>query len=179
MKKNILVELISNNHSHRTMASELNCSQSTIRYWLNKYNLKTNNEKHNKNTKPIKGFYHCNRCESNKPASDFYFRKNRNTVTSYCKLCNSEYHKNRLINIKRKMVKYKGDKCDECGIEHNQMNYAIFDFHHLDPTKKDSKFKNIKHRSWDIIKKEIEKCVLVCSNCHRLIHSNNGSIAQF
>ena len=70
----------------------------------------------------------------------------------------------------RKMAReYKGDQCQLCGYK----RYAgALDFHHLDPKKKDFGI-SVRGltRSWEKIKKEIDKCVLVCANCHREIHA--------
>jgi 5-methylcytosine-specific restriction endonuclease McrA len=69
---------------------------------------------------------------------------------------------------REKIAELTGLRCVDCGFvgHHSQM-----DFHHLDPTKKD---KNIGHliwqRTWEKIKEEIDKCILLCSNCHRLRH---------
>lgn len=71
--------------------------------------------------------------------------------------------------IKEKAIEYKGSKCEKCG--YDKCKWA-FDFHHLDPNEKDfSLSKNIT-LSWDKVKKELDKCILVCANCHREIHYN-------
>ena len=64
---------------------------------------------------------------------------------------------------------YKGGKCIMCG--YNRYSGAL-DFHHLDPAKKDFGLstKGLT-RSWEKIKEEIDKCVLVCANCHRELHA--------
>lgn len=73
--------------------------------------------------------------------------------------------------IKKKAVDYKGNKCYCCG---NQYPYSVYDFHHLDPAQKDfgigDKTSTVK---WDKVKEEIDKCILVCANCHRQIHSGD------
>ena len=67
-------------------------------------------------------------------------------------------------------VTYKGGKCEKCG--YNKC-IAALDFHHLNPLEKDFSIGNKGYtRSWENIKKEIDKCILVCANCHREIHSN-------
>jgi predicted HNH restriction endonuclease len=68
--------------------------------------------------------------------------------------------------LREQAVAYKGGKCNICGYD-RCLN--AFDFHHLDPLEKDFTISN-HMTSWDRIKKEIDKCVLVCSNCHREIH---------
>ena len=48
---------------------------------------------------------------------------------------------------------------------------VCLDFHHLDEKKKDFALSNSSTHSFDTIKREIAKCILVCSNCHRKIHA--------
>jgi len=88
--------------------------------------------------------------------------------------CKSRYntHKWQVENgIKRKieLVKYKGGKCKECGYK---KNFAALIFHHLIP--KDKSFplsiRELTNRSMDKLYQEVEKCVLLCSNCHAEEH---------
>jgi hypothetical protein len=45
------------------------------------------------------------------------------------------------------------------------------EFHHLDPNEKDF---SIGGKSWSLerLKKEVDKCILICANCHRELHSS-------
>ena len=66
------------------------------------------------------------------------------------------------------MIEYKGGSCTRCG--YNKYQGAL-DFHHLDPKEKDFNPGHLKKYKFDDkIKKELDKCILVCSNCHREIH---------
>lgn len=74
----------------------------------------------------------------------------------------------------RKLVKqwaldYKGNKCKYCNYD---KCIEALEFHHIDPNEKDFSIsdRDIK-LDWEEIKKELDKCVLVCSNCHREIHA--------
>ena len=64
---------------------------------------------------------------------------------------------------------YKGGKCMICGYDRC---LEALDFHHIDPKKKDfgSSEKGMT-RSWEKIKNEVDKCVLICANCHREVHA--------
>ncbi len=64
---------------------------------------------------------------------------------------------------------YKGGKCVICG--YSKCASAL-DFHHRNPKQKDFGL-SVRGltRSWELIKKEIDKCVLVCANCHRELHA--------
>jgi hypothetical protein len=73
--------------------------------------------------------------------------------------------------LKRKaMVEAAKDKpCAAC----NQSYPSVcMDFHHTDPTVKDgSVSKLMKSSSYQKLQEEIDKCVVLCSNCHRLLHA--------
>lgn len=72
--------------------------------------------------------------------------------------------------IKKWSLDYKGNKCEKCG--YNKCSEAL-DFHHLNPEEKDFSIsdRDIK-LDWQLIKIELDKCILVCANCHREIHAN-------
>ena len=68
--------------------------------------------------------------------------------------------------LKTKAIAYKGGKCRLCG--HNRYNGAL-EFHHLDKTSKGFGFsRKGLIRSWESIKTELDKCILVCANCHQV-----------
>lgn len=69
--------------------------------------------------------------------------------------------------VKTKLVEYKGGKCQCCG--YNRCIRAL-EFHHLDPSQKDFTISG-KSKSFETLKKEADKCILVCSNCHKEIHA--------
>ena len=49
---------------------------------------------------------------------------------------------------------------------------GALEFHHLDPTKKDFSISHLKRFTFNqIVTSELDKCILVCSNCHREIHA--------
>lgn len=67
---------------------------------------------------------------------------------------------------KKRCVEYKGGKCQNCGYS-KCLGSLIF--HHLDPTRKEF---GISSRTvkWITLKTELDKCILLCSNCHGEIH---------
>lgn len=69
--------------------------------------------------------------------------------------------------IKYESVQYKGGKCAICN--YNKCIKAL-EFHHLDPTQKDFSISSIS-KSFESIKKELDKCILLCANCHREVHA--------
>lgn len=69
--------------------------------------------------------------------------------------------------LKAKAVALKGGKCARCGFEGIP---AVYDFHHLDPTQKDFRLSGGVVKSFARMQKELEKTVLLCANCHRVVH---------
>lgn len=84
-----------------------------------------------------------------------------------CKKCASENVISKRRRLKEKLVEYKGGKCEICG--YNKCIDAL-EFHHKDPNEKDFSISG-KSVSLERLKKEVDKCILVCANCHREIHS--------
>ena len=109
-----------------------------------------------------------------------------NIMKTTCTRCNREYDYNRKnghrklvcnsCNVtlfrqrrKQKCVEYKGGKCTKCGYEKCM---AALQFHHKEPNEKNFglSYKGMP-RSWEKCKKELDKCDLLCANCHFEIHS--------
>ena len=175
MKKDVLEKLIALNYSQRKIGEKLGYCQSNVRYWLKLFGLKTNISQHNEKVKSrIEKL--CPKCNTVKPIDDFYKRTNRSDECGYCKTCSNESTLERTINIKIKMIVYKGGCCKDCGLKLEDSHYSVFDFHHIDSKNKDPNFRRIKSRKWEIIKEEIDKCELLCSNCHRIKHATQGKI---
>lgn len=114
---------------------------------------------------------YCPKCETEKSLSEFYGRPNRPSgVYGYCKICFNVENDKRRIALKNKAIIYKGSKCMRCGISYPETPSFIFDFHHRDPSTKEKNWTSIRKHGWEKIQKEIDKCDLLCSNCHRYAH---------
>ena len=75
----------------------------------------------------------------------------------------------RRKKVRAMAVEYKGGKCENCG--YNRCLDAI-EFHHKDPTQKDFSISSKGHtRSWIRVKEELDKCMILCANCHRELHA--------
>ena len=86
-------------------------------------------------------------------------------MKSTCKKCHSKDIGRRLIDTREKAIEYKGGKCEHCG--YNKYRGAL-EFHHKDPTQKDPT--GLKAYKIERLFAEVDKCVLLCSNCHREEH---------
>ncbi len=73
-------------------------------------------------------------------------------------------------NLKRRMITAMGSQCQCCG--YDKCDNAL-EFHHLDPTQKETTFGGARShpRAWKVLIVELRKCVLVCCLCHREIHA--------
>lgn len=108
-----------------------------------------------------------------------FFMKKNATTRKFCYDCMPETgHSGAQYRkfYKQWGVEYKGSKCQCCG--YNNCLDAL-EFHHLNPNEKDF---NISDRNltydWEKIKNELDKCILVCANCHREIHAGIKQIKE-
>ena len=102
--------------------------------------------------------------------TEFAYYKSGSKGHWKCLKCQTEATQKRRDKVKVLAVAYKGGKCQCCGYN----NYiGALEFHHINPEEKDFGVGSKGYtRSWEAVKKELDKCVLVCSNCHKEIHAN-------
>jgi hypothetical protein len=71
----------------------------------------------------------------------------------------------RRRKVKAMSIEYKGGKCQNCGYKKCQ---GALELHHLDISKKSFGIGDKGYtRSWEKVKAELDKCILLCANCHR------------
>ncbi|MBP9751982.1 MAG: HNH endonuclease [Candidatus Moranbacteria bacterium] len=91
----------------------------------------------------------------------------------------AEYMKHAVAKRRKAMraraVEYKGGRCSRCGYDRCD---AALEFHHVDGQKDFGISQDGLTRSWERIRKEIEKCILICSNCHREEHVRLRSLSE-
>jgi hypothetical protein len=78
--------------------------------------------------------------------------------------------KDRGLTRKLQIVRSLGGKCSICGYS---KNLAAFTFHHTEPGSKEFKLdmRSLSNRTWNSVLKELDKCALVCANCHAELHN--------
>lgn len=124
----------------------------------------------------------CITCNEEKSLNDFPLSKGK--PREKCKICLKEYMSNHYKENKKVYIDYSKQKqkenrewfknykstleCSICGENHP----AVIDFHHNDPSTKERNVTDMMKFSMDKIKKEINKCTILCSNCHRKLHWN-------
>jgi hypothetical protein len=70
---------------------------------------------------------------------------------------------------KLKAVEYKGGRCQRCGYS---KCLSALEFHHIDGDTKEDILSVLARRTFDKMKPELDKCILLCVNCHREIHDH-------
>jgi predicted HNH restriction endonuclease len=113
----------------------------------------------------------CGKCNERKPLTEFYSRggKRIEELTAWCKSCLNALTLERQRERKQEAIEYKGNKCQLCGYDKYK---GALEFHHIDPTKKDFALSAGRLTSLEKLKPELDKCVLLCANCHREVHAN-------
>ena len=163
MNYDIINSLVTKGFSTRKISTELKTSQSNVRYWLKKFNIKTTSRS------KVSDYRHCPRCETEKLKTEFYNRRNGKGNSVYCKLCSHTQTLERQRDFKQRCVDHKGGKCICCG--YDKTNNAL-DFHHLNPSEKDFSISSARFTTFDNrVINELNKCALVCRNCHAEIHA--------
>ena len=166
--------------STRETAKKFNVAKSTV----SKY-IKTNAHPHKLNdnlVQEIRNYYDLGN-SSKKVAMKFNVSKS--TVLKYVnirkkiKKSDTEIKKSHSKNVmswrhrtKTKLIEYKGGECKICGYK---KCIQAMEFHHLNPKEKDF---TISGKSWSFerLKSEVDKCILICSNCHAEIHAGVNEI---
>ena len=146
-------KILTSQYTQRQVASILNCSQGKVKYWVAKLNLKIEKE------------ISCKIC-GEKDVTKFY--KHKSTGIRYrCKNCDNKETIKRFRRYKKEAVDYKGGKCSICGYD---KCLGSLDFHHINRSEKDINWSKMRNWPLEKIKKELDKCKLVCRNCHGEIH---------
>jgi hypothetical protein len=164
MGKIILHDLIERGCTLKQIAQECKTSITNTRYWLKKFGLKLKRGAKGKKPKDFSFPRKCS-CGETDP-NKFYGNK-----TTVCAKCHS---RNTLLKGQENrayMLEKLGGKCFNCGFDRWK---SSLDIHHLDPSEKDVSFSTARYWVKERIDKELEKCVILCRNCHAAHH--NGEL---
>ena len=129
----------------------------------------------------------CSKCNLEKPCEDFLWRnKSKGLKHSQCKECykeirkksynnNKDYYLSKNIKKRQENITWyreykKGKQCVVCG----ESERVCLEFHHLDGDSKDIEVSKLQYSTYSQKKilEEIEKCVILCANCHRKVHAD-------
>lgn len=115
--------------------------------------------------------YQCEKYNNNNNFSPYNLKNN-----GCCRECssNNDIQRNRILKLK--CIYYLGNECNRCGfIGH----YSSYDFHHVNYLEKEFDWNKGRKKSFEKIKPELDKCILLCRNCHQIVHTklnNDGSL---
>lgn len=167
-----IIELRKRNKTYKEIAKKLNCSISTISYHCTLHHLGGNNDKVTKEEEiKLQKLY-----DKYQSVNEVYkiTGRARSTILSHIKLNKNKAKQTNSKSVilwrkraKQKLVDYKGGKCEICG--YNKCIEALH-FHHRNSDEKNFSISG-KSLSFEKLKIEADKCILVCSNCHSEIHA--------
>lgn len=194
MNRDVLAQMIQDGLSSYKIARQLGTSQTNVRYWAKKYDLKLPGKK--KKVKPPRPPRPlqlepitkkvCTRCSQEKDIQEFTFRnKQRGKRDTRCNVCTREIardyyarhqeafrarsarrnrHARQTVEIQ--LLAYLKDKqCVDCG----ERDPVVFEFDHVTGTKHFaiSQIIGSWQPNWQRVIEEIAKCEIRCVNCHR------------
>ena len=124
----------------------------------------------------------CTKCGQVKPIFEFGLNKSKKDgLQCHCKECvklyrkqhyenNKQYYKDKAKAYRQAgrdcLIEYKSHLiCSECG----ESRWWLLDFHHTNPSEKDCEVSKLIDAP-NKLKKELEKCIVLCANCHRNLH---------
>lgn len=99
----------------------------------------------------------CRQCTNKKRQK--WYDDNRQRRQGYA----NEKNRSRKLDAVQKF----GDKCHDCGMSYPPY---VYEFHHLDPSGKDVNPSKAMTYSVEKMWRELDKCVMVCANCHKIRH---------
>lgn len=112
----------------------------------------------------------CTKCGKELPIDQFNWRnKNKGTRRSDCKECHSNFMKLKYQEKKQIIQDLKAaNKCAKCG----ENRGYVLDYHHIEPEQKENTIARMTSNNYnlDMVMKEVQKCICLCSNCHREFH---------
>lgn len=112
----------------------------------------------------------CRQCQTDKEEDQFFRASKKKYIDRICKTCKNQNLKKRRFEQRLRIIEYKGGKCERCDVVGSP---AIYDLHHRDPAKKEFQVNTKNLHKWEHIVDEIDKCHLLCANCHREVHFLN------
>lgn len=114
--------------------------------------------------KPVQnGKRQCIGCQQWINLDEFALRGKTKLFRSHCKQCDGQRATRYGQDSKVRAVEYLGGSCCICGYDRSLRSLT---FHHVDPTSKGFAIADFKCRKWETVRAELDKCILVCANCH-------------
>ena len=145
------------------IAETLDRSTSTVRYWLQRYVLKTDPRNRRAQVEQAKaeGRTRVTSTCRHHGETEFHIESSGRLR---CVRCRGEAVARRRRLTKEILVDEAGGSCRICGYDRD---VAALQFHHIDPSQKEfSLAMNGVTRGIEAMRREAGKCILLCANCH-------------
>jgi hypothetical protein len=120
----------------------------------------------------------CRSCGKSGERNEMHGKRPHNYINgNRAKECTLEYLSRIRKERKKKIILMMGNKCHDCGTENLPIN--CYHMHHVDPeTKCFSVMSKLNENRFfreesEIMTQEIEKCILLCLNCHKIHHCDD------
>jgi len=113
----------------------------------------------------------CSKCGIEKPLTEYHSAgiiDGKRYLRGECKVCQKKVVRKRQASLREDYIKWKKTlKCNRCGFD----DHRALQFHH--ERDKEGNISNMIHSgfSLEVVKKEAEKCEVLCANCHQIHHS--------
>lgn len=150
--------------SLRDIAHKTNSSYSNVRYWIKKLNIVVHRGPHGK--LPGSRDRKCEKCKK-----DYIYNPQKGHGYRFCNAC---VLRRRHRGIKLKIVELMGGKCLRCGYN---KSVSALQLHHIRGDK-DLAVSQMYNRSWSDVLKELEKCTMLCANCHFEVHAESRAASE-
>lgn len=184
--KNKIIELRKQDKTYFEICTLLKCSKSTVSYHCKSENLITCSRTPQKISVELIDL--VNQYYSNHTAKDTALKFNISISTvKRCSVLNKRKYltaEERKINnynrvkthrqkLKQKAVDYLGGKCLFC--DYSKSVWSMH-FHHKNSVDKSFTISEYQNLSWNTIRKELDKCMLICANCHGEVHEKEYNL---
>lgn len=111
----------------------------------------------------------CSKCGLELPLDQYhkngFDRYGQQKYRGYCKKCACEKERSRYQD-KKTFIDGQKNCCEKCG----DTRVYVLDYHHRDKEDKQFTIGKFKKGSFALIQEEIDKCAVLCANCHREFH---------
>ena len=115
----------------------------------------------------------CKYCQKSYPETDFGVAKTTDTKVYRRQKCRYCYRTTKNILKTKRLDKINAIKAEEGCARCKIKDPRVLEFHHLDSTKKEFNIADYyySHYSFEKLNQEIAKCIIICANCHRILHA--------
>ena len=176
LKRERLEALVAAGMTIAEIATAVDRSKATVRYWLGLYGLKTENGRGRRPAQLARDAKDAGLLTASMTCRRHGETEFRLEGRGYyrCKRCRSEAVSHRRQRVKAILVAEAGGRCAICGYDRH---VAALGFHHVEPRLK---LMNVSARgvalALDTLRAEAQKCVLLCANCHAELENGAATL---